>query len=383
MAKKQVGIIGAGIVGTSIGYCLSKYDSVEVTVFEKNTIGSGTTAKSAGTVCLLDDSLSHEFWPVRLLGFQTFTAMEEEEKGSTGFEKTGTLVVCPDEEFEDYVKTAVANAREAGYQADYIEDHDEICRIIPDLNLEGILGAGYTPDDGFFDATMISNTYARRARANGARILTGTQVTKINTTDERVTSVETNKGSFDLDVVVSASGPWAPFTGRLVGLELPMRHTKGEVFILKPKEPLGYPLPILKYPRFYARKDKDNIFVCRSHVTMELSDERDAGVFDPDELPMTGGTEQYFWDFLIEQLMQHYPRLLESSIVNDWVGYRAETEEFMPILGDTPIEGFLLAVGCGGNGVIEAPAIGMDLAKYIATGEKSPLIKRLKYEPPI
>jgi len=152
------------------------------------------------------------------------------------------------------------------------------------------------------------------------------------------------------------------------------------VFILEPRARLGYPFPVLKYPRFYARREQDYIFICKAHLTMDLSDPKQAGIFDPDKLPMRGGTDADFLDFLFEQLEQHYPRLLESGVVNDWVGYRAETEDFMPILGDTPIEGFLLAVGCGGNGVIEAPAIGMDLAKYIATGEKSPLIERLKLE---
>ena len=49
MAKKKIGIIGGGVIGTSIGYFLKDYDEAEVTIFEKNTIGSGTTAKSAGT----------------------------------------------------------------------------------------------------------------------------------------------------------------------------------------------------------------------------------------------------------------------------------------------------------------------------------------------
>ena len=57
MAKKKIGIIGGGIVGTALGYNLSLYDNADVTLFEKSQIGSGTTAKTAGTVCLFDDSL--------------------------------------------------------------------------------------------------------------------------------------------------------------------------------------------------------------------------------------------------------------------------------------------------------------------------------------
>lgn len=37
----------------------------------------------------------------------------------------------------------------------------------------------------------------------------------------QVTGVDTNKGHFDLDVLVDATGPWAPFFGEKVGLHLP------------------------------------------------------------------------------------------------------------------------------------------------------------------
>ncbi|MCL5075844.1 MAG: FAD-binding oxidoreductase [Chloroflexi bacterium] len=380
MTHMRVGIIGGGIFGTSIGYYLSLYKGVDVTIFEKNTIGSGTTAKSAGTVCLMDDSVTEEFFPERLFGFQTFVEMEKEEPGSTGFDKCGTLVVAPTEEFANFVKRHVQLAWEAGFHADYLENSDDIRKIVPDLNLEEILGAGYTPDDGYFDATALAVTYARKARSQGTKVLIGTAVTGITTSGGRVSGVDTNKGHFDCDVVILAAGPWSRFVGRLARLELPLWHTKAEVFILEPKEPLGYALPILKYPRFYTRPEKGNVFICKSHVTVDLSNKQDAGLFDPDTLPMTGGTEPYFFDFLMEQLSQYYPRLLESAVANSWVGYRDVTMDGMPILGDSPVPGLILAVGPGGNGVIEAPAVATALAKYVVTGEKSALIERLNLE---
>ena len=377
MAKKKVGIVGGGILGTCIAYFLSKYPDADVTLFEKNTIGSGTTAKSAATHCLVDDSLAHEFWSVRLFGFKFYTDLEKEKPGSAGFEKTGTLIVAPYQEYEDYALQAVDLILASDYHAEYWRDPEKIHQIIPDLKLDGILGAGWCPDDGFFDATMISNTLARKAREAGVEVLIGTEVQEIIMEGGKVTGVDTNHGHFDVDVLVDASGPWTRFLGRKVGLELPIWHTKAEVFILEPTEKLGYDFPVLKYPRFYARKDKDNVFICKAHLTMDLNNPEHAGIWEPDDLPLTGGTDPYFWDFLTEELMQHYPRLLESSLANDWVGYRAEPADYLPILGESPVEGYLLAIGAGGNGVIEGPTIGRDMAKYIMTGEKSWYIQRL------
>lgn len=377
MTDRRVGIVGGGIVGCAIAYYLTQYDDVEVVVFEKNTIGSGTTAKSAGTHCLIDDSLPHEYWSVRLFGFEFYTGLEEKYPGSTGFEKTGTLVVAPDAEYEDYVLQAVDLTVASGYQAEYWRDPEKIHSIIPDLDLEGILGAAYSPDDGFFDATRICNTLIKIAREQGAEVLTGVEVKDFKMQGGKVTGLESSEGDFGFDYVVDASGPWARFVARKVGLELPIYHTKAEVFILEPTENLGYEFPVLKYPRFYARREKENVFICKAHLTMDLSDPEHAGIWNPDELPMTGGTDPYFWEFLTGELMDHYPRLLESSLVNEWVGYRAEPPDFMPILGGSPVEGYLLAVGEGGNGVIEAPTIGRDMAKFIMTGEKDWLVNKL------
>ncbi len=375
--KKRIGIIGGGIIGTAVAYFLSRYPEAEVTLFEKNSIGSGTTAKSAATFCLIDDSIAHEFWSVRLFGFKFYTELEKKSPGSTGFEKTGTLTVCPYKEYEMYVKQAVALATASGYQAEYWTDPRKIHGIIPDLNLEGIRGAGWCPEDGFFDATMTANTLARLAREAGVQIHIGTQVEGFCVENGKVTGLQTGKGRFDFDVVVDASGPWARHTAQLVGLQLPIWHTKAEVFILEPAEKLGYSFPVLKYPRFYARRDKGNVFICKSHQSMDLNDPMHAGFWDPDQLPMTGGTDPYFWEFLTEELMKHYPRLLESSLANEWVGYRAEPPDFLPVLGPTPMEGYVLAAGAGGNGVIEAPTIGRDLADYLMTGASSWYLDRL------
>jgi len=378
MAKKKVGVIGGGIVGTAVAYNLSLYDFIDVTLFEKDQIGSGTTAKSAGTVCLFDDSLPHEFWSVRLYGFQTYMQMEKEEHGSAGFDHTGTLVVCTDEKVEHYTKTGIALAKSAGYEAEYLTDSDEIRKHFPDINLEGVLGAGWTADDGYFDPTMAANTFAKKTRANGGTVLTYTKVEDINMSGDRVTGVETDKGSFDFDVVVDASGPWTRYVSRMAGLELPIWHTKAEVFFLvPPNKKLGYEFPVLKYPRFYARREGDYIFICKAHLTMDLNDPMHAGVWDPDKLTPTGMTDEYFLEFLFGELEEHAPRLLNSGLAFSWLGYRAEPPDFMPILGDTPIEGYMLAIGCGGNGVIEGPAVGRDMAQYIAYGEKSLLLRYL------
>ena len=382
MKKKKIGIIGGGISGTALGYHLSLYEEAEVTLFEKDRIGCGTTAKSAGTVCLFDDSLKNRYWDVRLYGFETYLKMETEEKGSAGFDKTGTLVVATSPEVEDTIKTGIALARAAGYTGEYIVDKDRIREILPGIQADGILGAGYTKDDGYFDGTMISNTFAKKLEQNGGTIHTGVKVVELIKADNEVKGLKTSDGkTWDFDVVVDCTGPWSRFTGEIAGIDVPIWHTKAEAFFLAPPVKRdGYVYPIIKYPAFYGLRAGDNLFICKSHLSMDLDDPMHAGQWNPDDLPQTGGTDDYFIEFLLDQMDSYIPELADSGLVSSWLSYRAETRDFLPIVGETPLKNYLLATGYGGNGVIEAPAVSRDLAKFIMRGESTMLLEEWAFK---
>jgi len=376
----KIGIIGGGIIGTSIAYHLSKLEGVEVIIFEKNQIGSGTTAKSAGTLCLIDDSLPDEFFEQRVTCLKTYKKMDEETDGEVEFVKSGTLVVSPTEEELKRAKKHVELSRKHGFSAEFIDDPQRLLDYLPDLTPEGTSGGAWTAEDGYNNPTAASIIYARRARENDIKILTHSRVNKIVLKKGEVSGVETSKGNFDLDIVINAAGPWANEIGKMVGLDLPLFHTKAEVFILKLDRPLSYDFPILKFPTWYARPEGKSIFVCKSHMAMEHENPMEAGVWDPDELPLSGGTEEYFFDFLTERLSESLPLLLDAQLVNDWLGYRSVTRDKLPIVGESGVPGFLLAVGWSGNGVILAPDTGRILANYIVEGEIDPLLERFRLE---
>ena len=260
-------IIGGGISGAALGYHLSLYDEAEIVLFEKDRIGCGTTAKSAG------------------------------------------------------------------YSGEYITDKDRIKEILPGINTDQILGAGYTKDDGYFDGTMISNTFVKKMQANGGIVKTGIKVTELIKDEDRVKGLKTDDGSeYEFDIVVDCTGPWSRFTGEMAGIDVPIWHTKAEAFFLSPPiKREGYTFPVIKYPAFYGLRAGDNVFICKSHLSMNLDDPRHAGQWNPDELPQTGGTDEYFIDFLFDQMDTYIPELADSGLSSSWLSYRAETRDFLPI----------------------------------------------------
>lgn len=161
-----------------------------------------------------------------------------------------------------------------------------------------------------------SNAYSKKAAAKGAEILTTTEVRQIHRTGHKM-RLDTNRGSFDFDFVINAAGPWAHQIDDMLAIKLHLRHTKANVFILKPTQDFGYGMPILKYPLFYTKPEGNRTFACRAHLTMNLSEPQDSGLFDPDSLPMTGGTDKSFLEFLTGEFIQNIPKLDESSLTND------------------------------------------------------------------
>ena len=162
---------------------------------------------------------------------------------------------------------------------------------------------------------------------------------------------------------------------------MPIWHTKAEAFFLSPPiKREGYTFPVIKYPAFYGLRAGDNVFICKSHLSMNLDDPRHAGQWNPDELPQTGGTDEYFIDFLFDQMDTYIPELADSGLSSSWLSYRAETRDFLPIVGETPLKNYLLATGYGGNGVIEVPAVSRDLAKYIMRGESTLLLEEWAFQ---
>jgi sarcosine oxidase, subunit beta len=62
-------------------------------------------------------------------------------------------------------------------------------------------------------------------------------------------------------------------------------------------------------------------------------------------------------------------------VMRQWAGLCDMTPDYSPIMGITPIEGFLVAVGWGTYGFKAGPASGEAMAELVATGKTPELIR--------
>jgi len=78
----------------------------------------------------------------------------------------------------DWLRHTLSVGRSLGFNIDLV-DPDFIATLHPFYNLDGILGALYTPDDGHVDPSGVTQAFATGARKLGVKIIRRCQATDI------------------------------------------------------------------------------------------------------------------------------------------------------------------------------------------------------------
>ena len=200
--RARVVVIGGGVGGCSIAYWLTKLGERDVVLVERADLTSGSTFHSAGLVGQLralepdedDDELGR---PLPLV--------EAEVGLETGWREVGSLRPASSQERMEELSRQAGWAKTFSLPLDLISS-DEARELFPPISTEGVLGAAFLPADGYIDPSQLTFALAEGARRGGAEINTSTRVTGIDVERERVTGVQTDKGSIEADVVVNAGG---------------------------------------------------------------------------------------------------------------------------------------------------------------------------------
>mgnify|MGYP000688792622 CR=1 FL=1 len=121
----------------------------------------------------------------------------------------------------DWLRHTLSVGRSLGFNIEMVCP-GRVTELHPFYNLDGVLGALHTPDDGHVDPTNVTMAMAAGARAKGARIIRRCRATNITQAASGGWVVETEKGTITCEHVVNAGGTYARQMGEWSGLQLPM-----------------------------------------------------------------------------------------------------------------------------------------------------------------
>ena len=224
----RVAVIGGGVVGCSVLYHLTKLGWSDVMLLERSELTSGSTWHAAGGFHTLNGDTNM----AALQGYtiNLYKELEEITGMSCGLHHVGGVTLADNQERFDMLLAERAKHRYMGLETEIVTP-DEIKKIAPVTNTDGILGALYDPLDGHLDPSGTTHAYAKAARMGGATIETHTKVLETNQRTDGTWDVVTNKGTIHAEHIVNAGGLWAREVGAMAGVYLPLHPMEHQYIV--------------------------------------------------------------------------------------------------------------------------------------------------------
>jgi sarcosine oxidase subunit beta len=364
----DVVIIGAGVHGLATAYYLaSRYGITNVAVVDRGYVGGGGSGRN--TAILRSNYLTPEGVAFYDRSLQLYRNLSSELNFNVMFSRRGHLTLAHNDSSLRTMRWRAEVNKVAGIDSDVIGP-DEIKRLVPMMDTSDrtrypILGALYHPPGGIIRHDAVVWGYARAADSFGVHIHQNTEVTGIDVdasqgTTRRVQGVQTTRGPIWAPVVVNCTAGWASLISAMAGVGLPIITHPLQAAVTEP-----------------VKMFLDPVVVSGTlHVYVSQTD-RGELVFGASVDPFASYSMRSSLEFLEElagHVLQLMPSLATMRVLRQWAGLCDMTPDYSPIIGVTPVEGFLVDVGWGTYGFKAGPAAGEAVASLIGTGRVPDLV---------
>ena len=360
--RASVVVVGGGIMGLSIAYHLAKnHDINDVVVLEKDYLCGGASGRNGGGVRAQFSSEEN----IRLMqeSIRMCRDFAAEMKINVWFRQGGYLFIVRSEAGRQNLEKSVGVQNGCGLATRMLTPK-EAQRIVPELDLEGVVAASYNPDDGVVFPWPFVWGYAEVAGKLGVEIETFTEVTGFRTRGKRIEAVQTSRGEIKTSRVVNACGAWSPQIAAMLGVTLPNRPHRHEICSTEPLKPWLKPLVAdLSNGLYFSQSMRGEIVGGIGNHDV------------PEGLDM--GSSHKFLALYAKALVRTVPVLGRIKVLRQWSGCYDLTPDANPIVGPVDeIEDFYQASGFMGHGFMMAPVMGKLIAQHIAERSMLPMFER-------
>ncbi|UUV06236.1 FAD-dependent oxidoreductase [Ruegeria sp. YS9] len=247
----RVVIVGGGVMGVGLAYHLAHEGwGADTVLLEKAELTSGSTWHAAGQITHSTSSFGLGKCVDYNIGLYS-GRLEAETGQPVTWHGCGSFRLAYTEDEMDWLRHTLSVGRSLGFNIELVGP-EKVAELHPFYNLEGVLGALHTPDDGHVDPTNVTMAMATGARQKGVRIFRSCRATNITQAGNGEWVVETEKGTITCEHVVNAGGTYARQMGEWSGLQLPMTSMTHHYFVTEPVpefQNLDTELPVIRDDR--------------------------------------------------------------------------------------------------------------------------------------
>ena len=361
----DVVVIGGGIMGASTAYHLAKKGCKNIALLEAaEMFGLGSTGLNAGGV-------RHQFSSkvnieLSKLSFSMMDRFSNEMGQEIGLRRCGYLFLMDNEADIARARADVALQHSLGVPSKLV-GVDDLMRLAPEVNLDGIIGGTWCDRDGLVDPHGLVQGYIANARRLGVTMHTQAFVERIEKIGA-MRRVVTADMSIDALTVVIAAGPWSATIGRLAGVDLPIQPVRRQIVVTSS-------IPDLR-PEFPFVIDFSQALYFHREGTGILT-----GMSNRGERPGFETNVDIFWrDHHLECAIRRLPLLEHAELAAEWAGLYEVTPDDQPIMGKLT-DGLYVCAGFSGHGLMHGPAAGLVMAEEILDGKAHTIdIDSLRFE---
>ena len=332
-----VAVVGGGAVGTTLAGDLATR-GVDVTLFERDTIASGSSGRAAG--------LCYDAYADRRDVELAQRALDRFRTLDVPFESCPYVILGRDADTAAAIEDLAEQMDSRGVDVDLC-DGVGLAEQFPALVTEDAHVAAVVHNAGVLDARAYTEAMAERAREMGASVRTETEVTLTGTA-----TVEADGHSQAFDSVVVAAGPATKPLLAGVDVDLPLSCYRAQVLTTDTLDPADRPNVMLfdATDHYYLRPWDDGVL---------LGDGVDADV-DPRDW-----NERADPDFLDAGRPRLQASLgVDPTVEESWAGLCTATPDRDPLVGAVA-DGLYVATGWYGHGLMRAPAVAEALAAQV------------------
>jgi sarcosine oxidase, subunit beta len=359
----DVVVVGGGVHGLATAYYLAKNHGItNVAVLDKGYIGGGGSGRN--TAIIRSNYLTPEgvrFYDRSVKLYETLSA---DLNFNVMFAQRGHLTLAHNDTSLRTMRWRAEVNKLQGVDSKVIGPH-EIKRLVPFMDTSEdvrypILGALYHPPGGIIRHDAVVWGYARGADALGVYIHQNTEVTGIDVANGRVRGVRTGRGDIATPVVVNCTAGWSTLISDMAGVRMPVSTFPLQAAVTEPVKPFLDPVIVSGTLHVYVSQTDRGELVFGASVDPFTS------------YSMRGSLE--FTEGLAGHVLELMPSIAKMRVLRQWAGLCDMTPDFAPIMGKTPVGGFLVDVGWGTYGFKAGPVSGETMAELIATGKTPELI---------
>ena len=365
----RVVIVGGGVMGCGLAYHLGHEGWGDTVLLEKAELTSGSTWHAAGQITHSTSSYGLGKCVDYNIGLYS-SGLEAETGVSVTWHGCGSFRLAYTEDEMDWLRHTMSVGRALGFPI-YLVGPDDIRRHHPFYNLEGVLGALYTPEDGHTDPSGVTQALAAGARAKGVRIIRRCRATNITRLASGEWRVDTERGSITCEHVVNAGGTYARQMGEWSGLQLPMTSMTHHYFVTDtvPEFADHDDLPVIRDDRLvsgYIRMEQ------KSGLIGIYEKENPNSVWE-DHCPWEAENELFAPDYerimpWLENALDRMPIFAELGIKREVHGAISHPPDGNPLIGPAP--GAPNYWCCCGTqiGIGWGPGLTRELARWMVHG---------------